>query len=189
MRQLPCQPIQDLMKCISCFSWLREQHRLFHRRVCEEPLLLQDHFGRYGCEDGVQVGDVFLVHKHAYVFPWNGVGERQNDVVCYDHGDAAKHHAFHQPGTPRSPPQRAQAEDGTLHVFVIEISCTALLMTLGDLKGNGKPFGVRSQQECPRRNNDAGNLSEAQAGIEGEKRRITYKSKNEGREINAYACS
>nr|GMD80769.1 Os01g0926450 [Ipomoea batatas] len=90
---------------------------------------------------------------------------RENDVVCYNHGDAPEHHAFHQPGTPRSPPQRAQAEDGTLHVLVIEISCTALLMTLGDLKGNGKPFGVRSQQECPHRNNG----DEAQAGIEGEK--------------------
>jgi hypothetical protein len=119
VRQLPRQPIQDLVEGVTGLGGLREQHGLLHRWVSEQPLLPEDHFHRYGGQDGVQLGDIVLSHKDTNLLPWDGVRKGKDNVISDDHWDAAKDHRLHQTGAPWGPAQWAQAEDGSLHVLIV----------------------------------------------------------------------
>lgn len=129
MGQLAGEPIQYLMESISRLSRLWEQHCLLHCRIRQQSLLPQYHLWGYGCEDCVQVGDILLIHKYTNFLPRNSICERQHNVICDDHRYAPEYHCFDQSRAPRSPPQRTQAENGPLHVFVV--SCR---MVRGDVE-------------------------------------------------------
>jgi hypothetical protein len=111
VRELATEPVQNLVERISRLRRLGEEHGLLHRRVSEQALLPQYDVRRDGRQDAVEHWDVLLGNKHANLLPRDGVRERQDNVISDDHWDAAKHHRLHQPGTPWSPAQRAQAED------------------------------------------------------------------------------
>jgi hypothetical protein len=119
VRELARETVQNLVERVSCLSRLWEQHGLLHRRVREEPLLPQHDVRGNGRQDAVQPRDILLGDKDADLLPRDGVREGKDDVVCDDHRDAAEDHGLHQPGTPRCPAQRAEAEHGALHVFVV----------------------------------------------------------------------
>ncbi|BAS75995.1 Os01g0926450, partial [Oryza sativa Japonica Group] len=119
VRQLAREPVEYLVERVAGPRRLVEQHGLLHRRGRQQPLLPDDLVERDGRQDGVQPRHVLLRHEHADLPPRDGVREGEHDVVGDDHRDAPEHHRLHQPGAPRRPPQRAQAEDGPLHVLVV----------------------------------------------------------------------
>nr|ACL54221.1 unknown [Zea mays] len=119
VRQLPRQPVEHLVEGVPGPGGLVEQQRLLDGVPRQQALPPQDVGQRDGGEDGVEARHVPLRHEHADVLPGDGVRERQHDVVGDDDGDAPEHHRLHQPGAPGRPPQRAQAEDGALHVLVV----------------------------------------------------------------------
>uniref|UniRef100_A0A804UC85 Uncharacterized protein n=1 Tax=Zea mays TaxID=4577 RepID=A0A804UC85_MAIZE len=70
--QLARQPVEDLVEGVPRLRGLREQHRLLHGRVGQQPLLAEDLVHGDGREDGVQPQDVVLGHEHGDLLPRDG---------------------------------------------------------------------------------------------------------------------
>ena len=71
------------------------------------------------CEYCIQLGNILLINKYPYLFPWDCISEWKNNVICNNNRDATKYHSFYQSWAPRGPSKWAQTKHGSLHVLVV----------------------------------------------------------------------
>ena len=119
MRQLPGQPIEHLMEHISLLRGVGQHHRAADGRVGQLALHVQNLLRPNVGQNHVQLGHILLGDKHRNLPPRDDVREGQHDVIGDDDWDAAEEDGLHEARGPRGPAERAEAEEGALHVLVI----------------------------------------------------------------------